>query len=174
MVLAAATDPGDTTTGAIVAAVGAVEALRLAKGPRVSIPGVDSMTGMLWQIRVSQLLEDGLQLRLVAETNRSGLRVLTPGREGWPEGLADLGHAAPVALWARGNTQLLTSSLSSRVTVTGSRAATGYGEYVAGEFSAALAAEPRIIVTGGAYGIDAAALRAAVMARPGSTIAVLA
>ncbi|WP_448233135.1 DNA-processing protein DprA [Microbacterium lacticum] len=174
MVLATVAEPGDTLTGSIAAAVGPVEAVRLLGEPGATVPGVDATAVALWQRRVAPLLEDGLQFRLINETNRFGLHVLTPDREGWPAGLARLGDAAPLALWARGNPELLTATLSSRATVTGSRAATGYGTHVANEFAAALADDGRVIVTGGAYGIDAAALRAATMTRPGSAIVILA
>ena len=55
----------------------------------------------------------------------------------------------------------------------GSRAATGYGAHVAGEIAADLAERGWVIVSGGAYGIDAAAHRGA-LATQGITIAVLA
>jgi DNA processing protein len=55
----------------------------------------------------------------------------------------------------------------------GSRAATGYGGHVAGEIAADLAERGWAIVSGGAYGIDAAAHRGA-LAAEGSTIALLA
>ena len=103
-----------------------------------------------------------------------GLCLLTPGAAGWPEGLSDLGVLAPLALWAKGDIGVLTSSLGSRVTIVGARAATGYGEHVATEFATDLAGLPRVVVSGGAYGIDGAAHGAALTTRPGSTIAVLA
>jgi DNA processing protein len=55
----------------------------------------------------------------------------------------------------------------------GSRAATGYGAHVAGEIAADLAERGWAIVSGGAYGVDAAAHRGA-LAAGGTTIAVLA
>ncbi|WP_229382377.1 DNA-processing protein DprA [Microbacterium schleiferi] len=102
------------------------------------------------------------------------MRILTPGTPGWPEGLSDLGVLAPVALWVKGDAGLLTSSLGSRVTMVGARAATGYGEHVATELAADLAQLPRVILSGGAYGIDGAAHSAALAVRAGSTVAVLA
>ena len=55
----------------------------------------------------------------------------------------------------------------------GARAATSYGEQVAGELAAGLADEERVVVSGGAYGIEGAAHKS-VLAASGQTIAVLA
>ena len=57
--------------------------------------------------------------------------------------------------------------------VVGSRAATAYGTHVAAELGAGLADAGWAVVSGGAYGIDAAAHRGA-LAGAGSTVAVLA
>jgi len=75
-------------------------------------------------------------------------------------------------LWARGNPELLTASTTSRVTITGAQAATAYGVHVTQELAEDLAALPCIIVSGGAYGVDAAAHRAALAAGPASTMLV--
>ena len=55
----------------------------------------------------------------------------------------------------------------------GSRAATAYGSYVAAEFAASVAARGWAVISGGAYGVDAAAHRGALGAE-GVTVAVLA
>ncbi len=57
--------------------------------------------------------------------------------------------------------------------VVGSRASTAYGEHVAGEFGYQLAERGWTVVSGGAFGIDAAAHRGA-LAADGPTVAVLA
>ncbi|MGO4680254.1 DNA-processing protein DprA [Microbacterium sp. 2MCAF23] len=173
MVLAAVSEPGDRITGSVTARVGPIETLRLLRDPDAALPGVHGPQGELWRRRVTPRLQGDLSLWLMIRTNQLGLRVLAPGAAGWPSGLSDLGDAAPVALWARGNPELLTSSLSSRVAMIGARAATSYGEHAALEMASDLAREPRIVISGGAYGIDAAAHRGAVMSRPGSTVAVL-
>lgn len=59
------------------------------------------------------------------------------------------------------------------VVITGSRACTTYGERVAEELATLLAYAGATLITGGAYGIDAAALRATV-ASGGKAIVVLA
>ena len=57
--------------------------------------------------------------------------------------------------------------------IVGTRAASPYGEYLAGELSTGLVERDVTVVSGGAYGIDGAAHRAA-LAAEGSTVAVLA
>jgi DNA processing protein len=57
--------------------------------------------------------------------------------------------------------------------IVGTRAATAYGEHVAAELSAGLVERDVAVVSGGAYGVDGAAHRAA-LAAEGITVAVLA
>jgi DNA processing protein len=102
----------------------------------------------------------------------SGIRIVCPGDPEWPGQLADLGDDQPYALWLRGNADLRFSCLRS-VAIVGSRAATAYGSYVAAEFAASVAARGLAVVSGGAFGVDAAAHRGA-LAADGVTVAVLA
>ncbi len=79
----------------------------------------------------------------------------------------------PERLWARGNLDLL-SNLVNGVAIVGARASTAYGDHHAARFASHLAGEQRrTVISGAAYGIDAAAHRAA-LAADGATIAVLA
>jgi DNA processing protein len=103
---------------------------------------------------------------------RDGIRLVCPGDPQWPERLDELGQARPYALWLRGRADLPAACLRS-VSVVGSRAATGYGAHVAGEIAADLGGQGWVVVSGGAYGIDAAAHRGA-LATNATTIAVLA
>jgi DNA processing protein len=121
-----------------------------------------------WRIRLPKLPSDADIARLC----RDGIKLVCPGDPEWPGGLDQLGQARPYALWLRGNADLHGSSQRS-VSVVGSRAATGYGAHVAGEIAADLAERGWAVVSGGAYGIDAAAHRGALATR-GITIAVLA
>lgn len=107
--------------------------------------------------------------------HRRGGRLLCPGDSEWPESLADLDRTdlgCPLALWVRGPADLRLATARSAAVV-GSRAATGYGAHVAGEMGASLAERGCAVVSGGAYGIDAAAHRGA-LAVGGSTVVVLA
>ena len=121
-----------------------------------------------WQVRLPGLPapEEVLAFR------ESGIRVITPDDPEWPGQLDDLGDDQPYALWLRGNADLRFSCLRS-LAVVGSRAATAYGSYVAAEFAASLAARGLAVVSGGAFGVDAAAHRGALGAG-GVTVAVLA
>ena len=79
---------------------------------------------------------------------------------------------APLALWAIGPLRL--DEVTERaVAIVGTRAATAYGEHVAADLSAGLCEQDVAVVSGGAYGIDGAAHRAA-LAADGLTVAVLA
>ncbi len=102
---------------------------------------------------------------------RLGGRLLCPGDDEWPSALMDLPEE-PLALWVRGNGRLDELAASS-VAIVGSRAATSYGLGVAAELAAGLADLHWGTVSGGAYGIDAAAHRGSLAAGAG-TLAVLA
>jgi len=127
---------------------------------------------MLWRERLSARITSDLLDRM-AQAEQHGFSTLIPSDREWPAGLNDLGDRAPYVLWTRGATSFLTTALSDRVTITGARASTGYGEHVTAELAEGMADEERIVVSGGAYGIEGAAHRAA-LAASGQTIAVLA
>ena len=103
-------------------------------------------------------------------THQSGARLLFAGQPGWPPGLDDL-EFAPFTLWARG--AMAEVDWMRSVAVVGSRAATSYGLHVAGEFGYDLASSGYLVVSGAAFGIDAAAHRGALAAEV-PTIAILA
>lgn len=100
---------------------------------------------------------------------RMGAWVLFPDDEYWPDGLAHL-EFAPLVLWGRGDPAHFAMPA---VAVVGARSASGYGQTIAGEVGFELAEAGMCVVSGGAYGIDAAAHRGAISAS-GPTIAVLA
>jgi DNA processing protein len=108
----------------------------------------------------------------LARATAVGGRLLVPSDLEWPSQLADLGDAQPWALWVRGTVDLRMAAVRS-VAVVGARAATSYGSHVASGLGADLAAAGWTVVSGGAFGIDAAA-HAGALAGHGSTVAVLA
>jgi DNA processing protein len=103
-----------------------------------------------------------------------GMRLVCPGDDEWPDGLDDLAavDADCLGLWVRGPLRL-DEACGQAVAVVGTRAATEYGEHVALELSIGLAERGWTVVSGLAYGIDAAAHRGA-LAAPGATVGVLA
>jgi DNA processing protein len=98
-----------------------------------------------WRARLERLPADAD----LAETRRDGIRLVCPGDPEWPDGLDELGQARPYALWLRGRADLRLACLRS-VSVVGSRAASGYGEHVAGELAADLGERGWAIISGGA------------------------
>jgi DNA processing protein len=111
-----------------------------------------------------------------------GGRLITPDDQEWPVlALAAFGSAAvtvkprgraPLVLWAVGPARLDETARRAAALV-GTRAATSYGEQIAGDLAAGLAEQDVAVVSGGAYGIDGAAHRAT-LAAEGLTVAVLA
>src|SRR5262249_11326566 len=112
---------------------------------------------------------------------RLGGRLITAADEEWPllaftafNGIAATKRAAahvPLALWVTGPGRL--DEIAERAAaIVGTRASTAYGEHVAAELAAGLAERDVAVVSGGAYGIDGAAHRAA-LAADGFTVAVL-
>ncbi|MGC4814252.1 DNA-processing protein DprA [Micromonospora sp. DT228] len=118
--------------------------------------------------------------------DRLGARLVTPDDEEWPARVAGLSAlrlpdvarrvdgetAPPLCFWVRGAWPL-GEALDRSVAVVGARAATGYGQHVATELGYRLAERDWTVVSGGAFGIDAAAHRGALTA-DGLTVAVLA
>lgn len=172
--LSALSEPGDAVTGALVRRIGAEATLALLEGGATPPEGIDGSEFELWRRRTVPRLDRGQTDRILETTEQLGMRVLTPADTEWPAELEQLGVHAPIVLWARGHTPLLAGPLSARIGVVGARAATSYGEHIASEIAAEIAGCGRTVISGGAYGIDGAAHRAAMAARPGSTVAVMA
>ncbi|WP_114855242.1 DNA-processing protein DprA [Brachybacterium sp. YJGR34] len=123
-----------------------------------------------WRRRRSGISIDAV----LQDAERRGLRVIVPQDAEWPAGLDDLQATAPHCLWLHGPGRLDQLVGTRCAALVGSRAATPYGEDVAARLAADLAARGGTVVSGGAYGIDAAAHRGALAAGDGATLAVLA
>lgn len=118
--------------------------------------------------------------QMAVATQRVGARFVVPGDVEWPhqlgfERLADA-HVAgltgvPFGLWLKGRD--LREVCSNAVAVMGSRACTTYGEHAAVTLAGDLGLEEIPVVSGLAYGVDAAAHRG-VLAVRGTTVAVIA
>jgi DNA processing protein len=172
-------EPGDPALGALLEICEPAEILAAIKADL--LPGIgpgcgDSPASMRaleqalgrWRARLPGLPGDAG----IAAACRGGIRLVCPGDPRWPDRLDELGQSRPYALWLRGRADLPAACLRS-VSVVGSRAATGYGAHVAGQIAADLGEQGWAVVSGGAYGIDAAAHRGALATRA-TTIAVLA
>lgn len=176
-------EPGDPALGALLEVCEPAEVLAAIKIGTLPVTGLTDLTDLTdqparrralqaavnrWRLRLPWLPDDaGL-----ADARRDGIRLVCPADPQWPGRLDELGAARPYALWLRGQADLRQACLRS-VAMVGSRAATGYGAHVAGEIAADLGERGWAVVSGGAYGIDAAAHRGA-LATGAVTIAVLA
>src|SRR5687768_3533739 len=166
-------EPGSRAMHALVEAHGPVEALaRLVSGRAPEDLAAAVATRLAGQDpkRVAD--------RLLGQAKRLGVTLLIPESPHWPVGLNDLKQlnerdsCPPQALWMRGSLRL-DEACERAVAIVGARASTPYGEHVASEMAYELAERGWTVVSGGAYGIDAAAHRGALAAH-GTTVAVMA
>jgi len=167
------TEPGDGVAGALIEACGAVEALRLVFSDQTLIPP-DLITQRALQEALARWrprADPGAVRDALISAREVGAQMLLPHDDLWPSGLHDLGVHMPVMLWTRGDPEVLGAARSAAIV--GARAATAYGESIAGEIAGDLAAAGTPIISGGAYGIDGAAHRAA-LGVGGPTVAFLA
>lgn len=165
-------EPGDGVAGTLIDELGPLDALRYALDEKsstaASVSGRAIADGRSrWRSRA----EPATVADAISGARDVGARLVLPGDPAWPEGLDDLGVHAPMVLWVRGDVDLL--GAGPRVAIVGARAASGYGEMIAADFAGDLAAGGAVVVSGGAYGIDGAAHRAALSVE-GKTIAFLA
>ncbi|HBX82856.1 MAG TPA: DNA-protecting protein DprA [Propionibacteriaceae bacterium] len=167
MGLSCVVEPGSGPLGRLVEAEGPVAVWRALLGGDRTDP---------WAERARRLRLDEVSATAAARQ----IRFVVPGDEEWPVGVEDLRNAeavqqlggVPLGLWLRGG-GCLTALASQSVAIVGSRASSSYGDAVAEDIAAELGESGWATVSGGAYGIDAAAHRGA-LASTTPTIAVLA
>jgi DNA processing protein len=161
--LAHCVEPADAAVGRLLAAGGPEDLLdRIRRGA----------TGLRQGPGLAARLAGYDSDRALDGADASGARIVTRADAEWPTQLDDLGAQAPLALWVAGAGSLRLLALRS-VAVVGARACTPYGEHVAHEWSAHLADAGWTVISGAAFGIDAAAHRGA-LAAGGTTVAVVA
>jgi len=181
-------EPGDSIAGFVIGILGAAGALDLLVERTAVDVWLSALNGITAAFNTPQpITEEELTasierwtpraksapaLLAIRQAARYGVKLLTPASALWPEGLADLGSAAPAALWVRGIDTAL-GALRSSIALVGARAATGYGEHITMEAASGLVDRGFAVVSGAAYGIDGMAHRAA-LASHGQTIAFLA
>ncbi|SNY14464.1 DNA-processing protein DprA [Paractinoplanes atraurantiacus] len=174
-------EPGNRMVWSLVEECGASEALdRLVRG-EVESKAIQAAV----RAYEADLEPERLRELTVGRADQLGARIVVPSDEEWPRRVDSLATLSlegngrilrdvrpPLCLWVRGAWPL-GETLERSVAVVGARAATAYGTHVTGEISYGLAEQGWTVVSGGAFGIDAAAHRAA-MAAGGRTVAVLA
>jgi DNA processing protein len=175
--LARVAEPPCLELAALVRSVGPVEAAE-----RVRRGLVDEELARSTESRreIDRAADD---LELLA---RRGGRLITPDSDEWPVlafaafgalggafgGRDKLRGGPPMVLWALGPARLDDAAMRA-VALVGTRAATTYGEHVTQDLAAGVAERGVAVVSGGAYGIDGAAHRAALDCE-GVTVAVMA
>ena len=100
------------------------------------------------------------------------MRKIIPSDKEWPSQLAML-EVPPSQLFIESSESDFAVLTSKSIAIVGSRNATPYGLRVAADFAAALAEAGYTIISGGAFGVDAAAHRGA-LSVGGKTVVVLA
>lgn len=174
IVLSRVVEPGDVDACRLVREhSGAALLMRLQAGAVLAQPKVRD-----WSERLDRADHD----QLTGLAASVGARYVCPGDDEWPSSLSDLQRledeagdrqgGAPFGLWVRGSGQLRELTQRS-VAIVGARASTAYGEHVAGALAFRCAEQGFTVVSGGAFGIDAAAHRG-VLALSGGTVAVMA
>ncbi len=166
-------EPGDSTAKALVASLGAVDALHVAETGPAALGAMQNTRALQEAAaRFRPRADVGVIAASLRTANRTDAALVLPGDAAWPVGIDDLGAHAPLVLWARGN-HAGAPLAATTVALVGARAATRYGTEVAHTLAEQLTSHGLTIVSGGAYGIDAAAHRAATRAG-GATVAYLA
>jgi DNA processing protein len=176
---------------------GVSDAERLARATltRIAEPAVRGLVGRVREVGAEQVVAelraggslpgvdaDGLRHRLAtADPQRDldraaavGARLVCPRDPEWPQPLDDLAWEGLdcLGLWVRGALPLAGPGLRA-IGIVGTRVATAYGQLIARDLAHGLAERGWTIVSGLAYGIDAAAHQGA-LAAEGPTIAALA
>ena len=174
-------EPGNRVVWQLVQAAGAEATLdRLLRG---DIPDSTLRTAVI--SRSSAGDPRRLAELALGRADRLGARVVVPADPEWPIAVDDLATLEvdgggrvnrdvrpPLCLWVRGG-WALHEAFARSVAVVGARAATAYGLHVTSDLAFGLAEQEWTVVSGGAFGIDAQAHRAALTAG-GRTVAVLA
>ncbi|WP_226344617.1 DNA-processing protein DprA [Agilicoccus flavus] len=150
-------EPGDAVAHRLITALGPIGALEALRTRGES--ALDRFRPRLANLDVE---------RDLAIAERVGARIVVPGDPDWPTGLDDLPRP-PYCLWVRGPR----AAPVDGVAVVGARVCTHYGQTLAADLAAGLAGRGHTVVSGAAFGIDAAAHRGA-LAAPGPTVTVLA
>ncbi|MDO8731591.1 MAG: DNA-processing protein DprA [Actinomycetota bacterium] len=163
LTLAHVVEAGDQRIGSLVDDLGPEEVVLRIREGAVGNRAEDALRARLGAVDLDAI-------RMHAES--IGARIVPRGDPEWPSQLDDLGASRPFVLWVMGAPSLRLAALKS-VAIVGARASTAYGESVARDWSGQLSDAGWMVVSGGAYGIDAAAHRG-VLSAGGLTACVVA
>lgn len=138
-----------------------------------------SITGQAWtaaRSRWAARAEGPDPEQVLASMARRGAWLAIPEDSDWPDGLAQIGVEQPLGLWGLGDRAGIGTPVERSVAFVGCRDASSYGRSVTAHLAGDLAADGYAILSGAAFGIDAAAHRAALAAGPRepATVAYLA
>lgn len=173
-------DPQDPVTAALIQLFGPLETANYLTGrvpltaavlndaldsAQVELPGLrrNLHQGVMdrrdrWQHRRGGITAD--QDLALARAVKAWLVV--PEDPDWPAAFNDLAEKTPFALWGRGDRRRLSSlDYSKCVSIVGSRDMTAYGNSATGQIAGDLAQAGTTVISGGAFGIDATAHKAA-------------
>lgn len=186
--LSSLVEPNDLNASALIRALGPARALSLATsesaastGELLRVEETLSEYGVTQWPGLASSLERwaGRTRYLKPEKDLSTLRrlgggVLIPEDPYWPGGFAALGPSEPIALWYRATQPNQTCERvearferiaeQTSLAIVGARAASNYGIQAATELAYSAVNAGLTVVSGGAFGIDAAAHRAALAA----------
>lgn len=171
--LAEPADPLVTALLEHLSPAGVLECIRSGTLPGSATTALGPVAARAQLDRCRDRLDHAAAEARLASSRRDGIRLVCPGDAGWSARLDDLGAARPYALWVRGGQADLRVCSQQAVSIVGSRAATAYGVHVATQIADGLAEQGWAVISGAAYGIDAAA-HAGALAAGGVTVAVLA
>lgn len=173
-------DPEDTATAALVALCGPIATADFLTGRReltasylenqleqagrsdpqllASLQGTVQSRLERWQARRGGITAE----QDMAWAQACGAWLCIPEDPDWPVALNDLAERVPFGLWGRGNRALLNYlDLSNSQAIVGSRDVSSYGNSATSHIAGDSATAGRTIVSGGAFGVDAVAHRAA-------------
>ena len=166
--LAALFEPGDEELGLLVDAF----------GPELSyhaLVGTDA-DNIVWQdiTSIRSRIRSNVGAAKIAIKNavRQGQRVFTPRDGQYPEALLDLGDVKPLALFVRGNIDVLADT-DQVLNFAGPRVETTYGLNICTDWAASAAEQGKTILGNGGYGVGGSAIRVGLHAN-GNVAAVMA
>lgn len=158
---------GDERAYQAVHRYGYADALARLRGGDLELQEIAGSAWEAWRKRAERLTSDDSPTAWLRSLARLEASVIIPGDPLWPALLNDLGPRAPLALWVRGKTDSLRDVLGEQarpsISIVGSRAASQSGLRIATDFAYELAAR-FTITSGGAFGIDAAVHKGALLA----------